>query len=88
MVAEVFLTPYDKPCDIDNTAPEPGEMAISQQAAKKVNQVWKFMIKKRGFNGLGRNSGGYHRPPILACAQALQNYHRNFSAHAPRRDYF
>jgi hypothetical protein len=47
MVAEVRLTPYDSPCDIDNTAPEPGETAMMQAAMTKVIQVVKVMADYR-----------------------------------------
>jgi hypothetical protein len=43
MVGLVCRTPYDKPCDIDSTAPEPGETAMMQAAKKKVIQVAKVM---------------------------------------------
>ena len=44
VVALALRTPYDRPCDIDNTAPEPGDTAIMQAAMKKVIQVAKLML--------------------------------------------
>ena len=43
MVALVLRTPYDNPWLMDSTAPEPGDTAIRQDAAKKASQVWKSM---------------------------------------------
>jgi hypothetical protein len=43
IVALVFFTPYAKPCDIDSTAPEPGDTAMMQEAITKVIQVAKLM---------------------------------------------
>ncbi|MNT46196.1 hypothetical protein D3C72_1828250 [compost metagenome] len=43
IVALAFFTPYDRPCDIDSTAPEPGETAMMEAAMTKVIQVAKCM---------------------------------------------
>jgi hypothetical protein len=37
-------TPYDKPCDIDNTAPDPGDTAMMQAAMKNPIQVAKLIF--------------------------------------------
>src|SRR5471030_732300 len=44
MVALALRTPYDNPCDIDSTAPEPGEMAMMQAATTNVIHVVKLML--------------------------------------------
>src|SRR5471032_1901294 len=44
MVALALRTPYDSPCDIDSTAPEPGEMAMMQAATTNVIHVVKLML--------------------------------------------
>src|SRR5476649_2863069 len=44
MVALALRTPYDSPCDIDSTAPEPGETAMMQAATTKVIHVVKLML--------------------------------------------
>src|SRR5471030_2191263 len=44
MVALALRTPYDRPCDIDSTAPEPGETAMMQAATTKVIHVVKLML--------------------------------------------
>jgi hypothetical protein len=42
-VALAFFTPYDKPCYIDNTAPEPGDSAMMTAEMAKPSQVAKLM---------------------------------------------
>jgi len=47
-----LFTPYDRPCDIDSTAPEPGETAMMEAATTKVIQVAKGMrFPKMGTRG-------------------------------------
>ena len=57
MVALVFFTPYDRPCDIDSTAPEPGETAMMEAARTKAIQVAKLMR-----NPERRGSGDFTAP--------------------------
>src|SRR5450830_1036459 len=59
IVALARRTPYDNPCDIDNTAPEPGDTAIMQAATKKVIQVAKLMV-------IPFNLGNHHCSGIVA----------------------
>ena len=67
MVALALRTPYESPWLIDSTAPEPGETAIRQEAAKNANQVWKSIA-----NTAMRSRGGQHHSAFFAKKVALR----------------